>query len=174
MDIRFDRLTNPTPEIAAAFTKWENDPALVYLTRPNNNQADLERKTTITPEELYLRIKHNHLYLIYLNDQLAGEMSFQLDPQHLYKKEPGTAWVGITIGEETARGKGLGTFAMQHLENEIRMAGCQRIELGVFEFNTLAQKLYKKMGYTEIAQIPNFTFWQNKMWNDIRMEKYLE
>ena len=91
----------------------------------------------------------------------------------LYKKEPGTAWIGITIGEESARGKGLGPLAMQYLEEEIRSAGCKRIELGVFEFNEPAKKLYQKMGYAEIGRIPNFTFWQNKMWTDIRMEKYL-
>ena len=58
-------------------------------------------------------------------------------------------------------------------EEEIRKAGCKRIELGVFEFNEPAKKLYQKMGYAEIGRIPNFTFWQGKMWTDIRMEKYI-
>ena len=62
---------------------------------------------------------------------------------------------------------------MQHIEGEIRAAGFKRIELGVFEFNTFAQKLYLKMGYTEIGRIPDFTFWQDKLWMDIRMEKYI-
>lgn len=173
MNIRFDRLTAPTLEIASAFTKWENDPALVYLARPNSGQADLDRKTIVTPEELYLRLKHSQIYLIYIDGQLVGEMSFQIDPEHLYKKESPTAWVGITIGEESARGRGLGVLAMQHLEDEIRKADCKRIELGVFEFNLPAQKLYQKMGYVDIGRVPDFTFWQDKMWSDIRMEKYV-
>lgn len=173
VDIRFDRLTDPTSEVASAFTKWENDPALVYLARPNAGQDDLERKTVVTMEEIHQRLKHTQMYLIYMDGQLVGEMSFQIDPQHLYKKEPGTAWVGITIGEEFARGRGLGLLAMQHLEDEIRKAGRKRIELGVFEFNVPAQKLYQKLGYVEIGRIPDFTFWQGKLWADIRMEKYV-
>lgn len=173
MNVQFIALTDPTPEIARAFTKWENSPALVHLTRPNKDQDDLENNHIVSVEDLLERLKHDHTYLIYMEGQLVGETEYQVDPPHLYKKEPGTAWIGITIGEESARGKGLGILAMQHLEEEIRKAGYKRIELGVFEFNTPAQKLYQKMGYTEIGRIPNFTFWQGKMWTDIRMEKYL-
>ena len=62
---------------------------------------------------------------------------------------------------------------MQYLENEIKSQGLKRIELGVFEFNTNAIKLYQKLGYKEIARIADFTYWQEKMWQDIRMEKYI-
>lgn len=174
MNVHFTKLVDPVPdEVFSAFTKWENDPALVHLTRPNQSQADLEKVSEVDSLELDARLSYNIIYLIYLDGQLVGEMSYQVDPQHLYKKELGTAWIGITIGEESARGKGLGPLAMQYLEEEIRNAGFKRIELGVFEFNEPAQKLYQKMGYTEIGRIPNFTFWQNKMWTDIRMEKYI-
>lgn len=173
MNIRFDRLSEPTPEIASAFTKWENDPALVYLARPNNSQADIDRKTIVTPEELYQRLKHNQLYLIYMDDLLVGEMSFSVDPSHLFKKESPTAWIGITIGEETGRGKGIGAFAMLFLEEQIKAQAIPRIELGVFEFNAPARRLYEKLGYQDIGRISDFTFWQDKMWNDIRMEKYV-
>ena len=84
----------------------------------------------------------------------------------------GTAWISITIGEEIARGKGIGYQALQYLEQEIRKQGLKRIELGVFEFNTAAIKLYQRAGYREIGRIPDFTYWQGKMWQDIRMEKY--
>jgi RimJ/RimL family protein N-acetyltransferase len=100
-------------------------------------------------------------------------MNYQIDPGHLYKKVSGTAWLGIVIGEESARGKGIGFHAMQHLEEEIKKQGLSRIELGVFEFNTSAFKLYQKLGYKEITRIDGFTFWEDKMWQDIRMEKYI-
>lgn len=174
MNASFSKLSDPSaPDVLSAFTKWENDPALVHFTRPNQSQADLEKESEVHYFELDGRLSYNTIYLIYLDGQLVGEMGYQIDPQHLYKKEPGTAWIGITIGEEFARGKGLGLLAMQHLEEEIRKAGYKRIELGVFEFNEPAQKLYKKMGYAEIGRIPEFTFWQDKMWMDIRMEKYI-
>lgn len=174
MPLHFTKLANPIPEeVYSAFTKWENDPALVHLTRPNQTQADIDRKSEVDSFELDARISYQMTYLIYLDGQLVGEMSYQVDPQHLYKKETGTAWISITIGEESARGKGIGVLAMQYLEEEIQKAGYKRIELGVFEFNEPAQKLYQKMGYAEIGRIPEFTFWQGKLWTDIRMEKYI-
>jgi RimJ/RimL family protein N-acetyltransferase len=173
MNIHFKELTDPTPEIIKAFNRWENDPTLIPLIRPNKNKGDLERREALGIDDLKQRLEHHHIYLIYLNDQLIGEMDYQVDPKHLYKKESGTAWIGINIGEEIGRGKGVGYQAMHYLENEIKLQGLKRIELGVFEFNTNAIKLYQKLGYKEIARIADFTYWQEKMWQDIRMEKYI-
>jgi len=174
MDITFSQLTTPTTEIAATVGKWENDPALIPFIRPNPTEQDLEKREILNVESLLERLKYNQMFLIYLNEKLVGEISFQLDPPHLYKKVLGTAWIGITIGEKSARGRGVGMLAMEYLEEQIKNQGLKRIELGVFEFNTPAIRLYEKMGYQEIARIQNFTFYQGKMWGDIRMDKYLE
>ncbi len=173
MDIEFRELTEPTPEIAQSFEKWENDPRLVHLIRPNQDHEALEAREAVTVNDLIERLKHHHFYLIYLAGQLIGEMDYQVDPRHLYRKESGTAWIGIVIGEEAGRGRGIGPLAMQYLEDQIRAQGLKRIELGVFEFNTNAIKLYQKLGYQEFARIENFTYWDGRMWQDIRMEKYL-
>ena len=172
MNVTFSKLIMPAQEIADAYNKWKNDPALIPFARPNANEETLNMQVTVTVDELKERLKHSHIYLMYLEGQPIGEMSYQIDPAHLYKKEPNTAWIGITIGEEHARGKGIGFQAMQYLEQEIKHAGHQRIELGVFEFNINAIKLYKKLAYQEIGRIDNFTYWQGKIWQDIRMEKY--
>ena len=79
----------------------------------------------------------------------------------------------ITIGEPEGRGKGIGYVAIKYFEEQIKKEGLKRIELGVFEFNKQAQKLYQKMGYKEIGRINDFTYWQDKLWTDIRMEKCL-
>jgi RimJ/RimL family protein N-acetyltransferase len=173
MDIHFKQLTNPDGEVLAYLNKWENDPALIPLIRPNQDKSSLERTELLTAQDLEERLIHNYMFLIYLADQLIGVMDYQIDPRHLFKKEPGTAWIGIIIGEATARGKGIGQRALQHLEAAIRQQGWKRIELGVFEFNTNAIKLYRKSGYQEIGRIPDFTYWNGKLWQDIRMEKYL-
>lgn len=174
MGITFVKLTVPTPEIAEAFNRWENDPTLIPFIRPNPTKADLEKRETVTVEELVKRLEHNHINLIYEQGKLIGEMDYQIDPKHLYKKETGTAWIGINLGEASARGKGVGTLAMRYLEEQIIAHGLQRIELGVFEFNIAAHKLYQKLGYQEFARINDFTFWQGKLWQDIRMEKHLK
>jgi RimJ/RimL family protein N-acetyltransferase len=100
-------------------------------------------------------------------------MDYQIDPKVLYKKVARTAWIGIIIGEKIARGRGIGYLAMKYLEEQIKLQRLKRIELGVFEFNKNAIKLYKKLGYKEIARMNDFTYWQEKMWQDIRMEKYI-
>jgi RimJ/RimL family protein N-acetyltransferase len=173
MDIKFKRLTEPTTEIVERLNKWENDPVLTPFIRPNNTRDDLERRVIVTIKDIEQRLKHHHTYLIYLGDQLIGQMDYKVDPNYLYKKETGTAWIGILIGEEIGRGKGIGFLAMKYLETRIKLKGLKRIELGVFEFNANAIKLYKKLGYKEIARINDFTYWQGKMWQDIRMEKYI-
>ena len=173
LNLNFKKLITPTPEIAASFSKWENDLMLIPLTRPNSSEQDLLSQQPVSVNDLLERIKRSDIYLIYAQGELIGEMNYQVDPPYVYKKVKGTAWIGITIGEESGRGKGIGYFAMQYLEKQIKLAGLKRIELGVFEFNTPAIKLYQKSGYKEIARIPDFTYWQGKMWQDIRMEKFL-
>jgi RimJ/RimL family protein N-acetyltransferase len=174
MEIRFIKLTEPTVDIANILDRWENDPSLIPLIRLNRDQAALQQKRTITVDELDRRLSNHQVYLIYLGDKLVGEMDYQIDPPILYKKETGTAWIGIVIGEEIARGRGVGFQALQFLEQEIKAQGLKRIELGVFEFNSNAIRLYKKLGYQKIAHIDSFTFWQDRMWQDVRMEKYVQ
>lgn len=173
MTTTFIKLTQPTSNIVEVFNRWENDPALIPLTRPNQNQSELDRRDNMSLEDLTKRMEDHHIYLIYLDDELIGEMNYVVDPPYLFKKEPGTAWLGITIGESAGQGKGIGYAAIQYLEEQVKEQGLKRIELGVFEFNQQAQKLYQKLGYQEIGRIDNFTFWEGKMWTDIRMEKYV-
>ncbi|MBM7553081.1 GNAT family N-acetyltransferase [Thalassobacillus pellis] len=173
MDIRFARLTGPSQTLVDIFNRWENDPVLVPLTRPNKNKEELERQEAVTWDVLNKRLQQHPNYLIYMDDQLVGEMNYMVDPGHLYRKIPGTAWIGITIGEKEGQGKGIGYQAINYLEEQIKEKDLKRIEIGVFEFNEKAHSLYKKMGYKEIGRIPEFTFWQGKMWADIRMGKLL-
>jgi len=171
--VSFAKLTTPDLHVCQTFERWENDPALVHLIRPSQNKEELEKHVSVTMQTLDERLQYHPIYLIYLDKQLVGNMDFQIDPEHLYKKETGTAWLGITIGEAFARGKGVGAQAMRYLESEIKRQGLRRIELGVFEFNARAIRLYTSLGFSEIGRIPDFTYWQGKMWSDIRMEKYL-
>ncbi|WHY66868.1 GNAT family N-acetyltransferase [Neobacillus sp. SuZ13] len=173
MTTTFIKLAQPTSNIVEVLNRWENDPALIPLTRPNKTQSELDRRDIVSLEDLTKRMEDHYIYLIYLDDELIGEMNYVVDPPFLFKKEPGTAWLGITIGETIGRGKGVGYAAIQYLEEQVKEQGLKRIELGVFEFNQQAQKLYQKLGYKEIGRIDNFTYWQGKMWTDIRMEKYL-
>ena len=173
MDINFKRLITPDEEIASTLQRWSNDPSITHLIRPNQNQKNLDEFVSISVDSLEKQLSEFFIYLIYLDKQLVGEMNFQVDPKHLYKKESGTAWIGLVIGEKSARGKGIGSQAIKFMEKKIKKQKLSRIELGVFEFNHRAINLYQKLGYCEIGRIDDFTYWQKKMWQDIRMEKYL-
>jgi len=173
MEVTFRKLMEPDTDILEHLNKWENDPALIPLIRPNPDKEALEMREVVSAQDLEERLVHSHTFLIYQDGQLVGEMDYQIDPKHVFKKQAGTAWIGIILGEESARGKGIGKQALDYLEVEIKKQGLKRIELGVFEFNTSAIKLYQKAGYQEIGRIPDFTYWNDRMWQDIRMEKYL-
>lgn len=173
MKLHFSKIEHPTTVLVDMYNRWENDRSLVPLVRPNKNAEEFDRRRKITMIDITERLNHLHVYLIYFNDQVVGEMNYMIDPSHLYRKVPKTAWIGITIGEEEARGQGVGFEAMSYLEEQIKKDGLKRIELGVFEFNTRAQQLYKRLGYKEIARLEDFTYWKGKMWADIRMEKFV-
>ncbi len=174
MDITFRKLLTPNNEIASTLESWSNDPLITHLIRPNQNQKELEGFVPVTVESLEKQLREFSIYLIYMDGLLVGEMNFLADPPHLFKKETGTAWIGLVIGEGSARGKGIGNQAIIHLEKKIREQDYTRIELGVFEFNIRAIKLYEKLGYQEIGRIADFTYCRGKMWQDIRMEKLLK
>ncbi|NHC42852.1 GNAT family N-acetyltransferase [Bacillus sp. MM2020_1] len=173
MTTNFIKLTEPNSSILEVLNRWDNDPTLIPFTRPSQNQAELDRRENMSLEDLTRRLEDHHMYLIYHNDQLIGEMNYVVNPPYLFKKEAGTAWIGITIGEAIGRGQGIGYAAIQYIEEQIKKQGLHRVELGVFEFNQQAQKLYQKLGYKEIGRIEKFTYWQGQMWTDIRMEKYV-
>jgi RimJ/RimL family protein N-acetyltransferase len=170
-DLAFTPLLEPSDEVAAAFKRWENDPLLIPLARPNRSQEDLERRHEVTIDAIRQRLTQQRVYLISLGGRLIGEMSYQIDPAHLLKRVPGTAWISIMIGEAHGRGRGVGRLALRYLEREIAAQGLGRIELGVFAFNLPALALYTKLGYQEFARVDDFTYWQGRMWQDIRMEK---
>lgn len=173
MKISFKKIGDPTDNLIVSLNKWENNPKLIPLIHPCRNKEDIESYVLITKEEIKKRLMNYHMYEIYLDNVLVGEMNYTVDPVHLYKKERGTAWIAITIGEEMARGRGVGSASLKFLEEQIKKQGLKRIELGVFEFNKSAHKLYSKLGYREIGKNKHFTFYQDRMWDDIRMEKYV-
>ena len=174
MDFEIRKITQPTPEIVTILNRWENDPILVPFIRPAESEEKLREEQEVTLENLKRRLDSHEEYLIYRENRMIGHMSVQIDPAHIAKKEKGTAWIGIYIGDHDIRGRGAGTFALTRLEDLLKKRQLHRIELGVFEFNTGAFRFYRKLGFTAFERIDDFTWWQGRMWQDIRMEKYLD
>ncbi len=56
----------------------------------------------------------------------------------------------IMIGSESDRGKGIGTFAVSTIiDHAFFNLNLRRLQLEVLEYNQVAQKLYKKIGFVE-------------------------
>ncbi|WP_353047433.1 GNAT family protein [Exiguobacterium sp. S3] len=167
-------LTVASGDIVDTFNCWNNDPEIVHLIRPSRSKEELTAHYEMTVDDLEERLLTHDIFLIYADDHLVGEMNVMYDPPHLYRQEPGTAWLGFVIGESVGRGKGVGTEALRLLEEQLRAKQTPRMELGVFAFNHAAHRLYTKCGYQEIGRIEHFTYWDGQFWSDIRMEKRLD
>ena len=175
MNITYRNIDFGSDADCTLLAKWANDPEIRHLATLYNDQASFA--TLASLERFKEREKNPNKnrtdIMILLNEIPIGEMSFELYPESDSNPVLSVAWLSIVIGEAHARGKCLGRIAMTHLENLARAAGATRAELGVFEFKERAQALYHRLGYTEFKRIPNFTFWNGKMWTDIRMGKNL-
>lgn len=83
----------------------------------------------------------------------------------------GTATLGIFIGEEDKRGKGLGKETLELLLdygfNQLRL---HNIDLGVFSFNKQAINCYKNVGFKEYGRRHESYFMDGKWFDIIEME----
>ncbi len=173
-NIKVTVMSDATEEVAELLNIWENDPETAPFIRPFSSEKDLQKKRVVTVDSLKRRLESHEEYLIHMDDRLIGQLSVQIDPGHLAKKVKGTAWIGIYIGEKEYRRMGAGTYALTHVENILRKRRIRRIELGVFEYNKEAYRLYERLGFKEFVRLDEFAWWKGGMWRDIRMEKYLD
>ena len=64
---------------------------------------------------------------------------------------PGHWWVWSIAIDAASRGRGIGGAAMQLGEDEARRHGATQIGLNGFGANTVARRLYQRLGYEEAA-----------------------
>jgi len=160
------------------FYHWENDKSIHHLHHVSKNEMELSTHHTtfdslVHRAEMASKSAHDFYGCLLWDDEPVGILTGAVDPSHLWKKESKSFWPGIVIGESHARGKGAGRQTMLWCEDIAREMGCHRIELGVFEYNTIARRLYVSLGYSELTRIAQFTWWDGKLWSDIRMEKII-
>lgn len=172
--IDFDSTTD-----LALLAKWANDPEIRHLTSIFQNEEDYKKVETIesirTQYECRGPIKHQHLVdlMILLDSTPVGSADITVDPLQGITPRKNTSWYGVVIGEKHARGKGIGKKSILHLEDLSRQAGSTFAEVGMFEINLASQALFKSLGYQVVKRIPEFTYWDGRMWADVRMTKDL-
>ena len=176
MNIKLKQINLESSLEIESYVKWENDLEFYHLIAPMRSKDSKIEMVTVESTINFFKKNPDRLkstYIVFDKENPIGQISIHIDPDHLYKKVKGTCWIGLTIGEKGYWGTGAAFLAMQELETLAKEMSLKRIELGVFEFNIRAQKFYEKLGYKVIGEIDNFTFWNNRFWRDIRMEKNL-
>ena len=167
------RLVKDSIEDYELIAKWSNSDELIHLLNCNFKKGPHEHQKAL---DLYIsskRQKDKYSYIIYDDNMPIGEVSIQIDPMQLAKKDVRSAWLGIMIAEESRRGRGAGKKALEFIENIARDKKCVRMELGVFSYNENAIRFYKANDYEHFQTLPDFTYYDGKWHDDLRMEKYL-
>lgn len=171
------RLIDPNdPDDMQILAEWYNDREIRHLAIPHPNRQAYRQK--VTPNALSQSLearagKNYRMYIIEWNKTPIAEMSLDVGGKQLKKNKPKSAWLGLVIGEDWARGRGLGKKIMKKLESVALEMGATRVELGVFVFNERAIKLYEKLGYKTFARTSKTTWWDGQFWDSLHMEKML-
>ena len=153
------------------YTKWMNDRKVT-----DNIHSTSKVITTVGEREWVEKLmqRGGHTFAIVLkdNDKLIGNCGL-MDTDY----KDGTSTIGIFIGEEEYRGKGLGTEVINLLLdygfNNLRL---HNINLGVFSFNDRAISCYKKLGFKEYGRRHECYYldgkWHDEIWMEILDEEY--
>ncbi|HEY8364661.1 MAG TPA: GNAT family protein [Haloplasmataceae bacterium] len=174
MNISFIPVNFTSKQDCEILAKWFNDPEINYLISPNFNQGPLGLVTPefISQANLFSKFQ-KYAFFIVCDNNIIGDINILDNPDFLYVKDFNSAWLGITIGEKAYQGLGIGKIAMNFIEEYAKNCGFERMELGVFGFNTKAINFYLKLGYKHIGSIPNFTYYNGEWHDDLRFEKFL-
>lgn len=107
-----------------------------------------------------------HVYAILAEGVHVGNCG--LKNISLLKKE-GELW--IYIGDPSMRGKGVSKYAAELLLREgFEVLGLEMIHVHVVELNTVARRLYKRLGFIEVPLLRDTNEWANRECKILRME----
>lgn len=160
----------------ASIVRWANDDSIRHFAQRfvDKDQASRRLKLEFASKKIAEAVSGGKcIRMIECHGFVVGEVSLEIDCECIIDKKPNTAWVGIVLGEAIGRGRGIGRKAMKHIESVASQRGAKRVQIGVFEFNTRAQRLYESLGYTQLRRQKAVTWWNGQMWDSIRMQKTL-
>lgn len=90
-----------------------------------------------------------HIFAITDRARIIGTLWFGI----IRDKGAPYAYVWDVVLDETHRGKGLGKLVMKLLEDRVMNMGIEKICLNVFTRNSVALRLYERLGYQATSQI---------------------
>lgn len=118
-----------------------------------------DKKVTLKTENTWLAgvlrgIKRRERVMLLVESN--GEILGNCDVSRRTMKHSHRAVIGIALVKKT-RGMGIGEAVMRATIDLAgkRMKGLEFIDLSTFEYNKRAQKLYKKLGFAKVGEIPD-------------------
>ena len=149
------------------FTKWLND----FQVTDGLGRSGL--MVTLNDEKEYLEKIHdndnkNYYFVIVTleNDEMIGTIS--LENMNYINR---SAELGIFIGDETYRGKGIGEEAIHLiLDYGFNYLNLNSIQLTVLTFNERAIACYKKCGFKEVGRLREAYYLNGKYYDKILMD----
>ena len=151
-------------EDVETYTRWLNNlGTAVPLGSADRNLTLLQEKEIV--ERL---AREGHVYAIVerASDNLVGNCGI-----HAINTTHGTAEVGIFIGDEKRRGKGLGTDALSVLAAyAFKVLNLHSLMLRVAAFNTRAIRCYEKVGFREMGRRTEALLVAGKRHDDVYMQ----
>ena len=158
-------LSPMTLEDAELYTKWLNDRRVtdgIHATGKLMNEV--AEKDWV--QKCLEREEYTFSIILKENDKLIGNCGMMN-----YNGRDGKCTLGIFIGDEENRSKGLGKEVIELLlEYGFNILRCHNIDLGVFSFNERAIACYKKIGFKEYGRRHECYFLDGKWHDEIHME----
>ena len=134
----------------------------------------LTERLALTPkEERVVFRKHDAVTAIYLvaveEDEILGTATFS---RGIPTKSRHVASLGIILRKD-ARGIGLGRALMQAGIDWARSVGVQKLTLGVFDSNTAARALYRRLGFVQEGRLKGHAIIRGKPVDELRLSLWL-
>lgn len=153
-------------DLVPLYRKWIND----YETSALSGDTPVP-STETQEEDWYAQIgkdRHKVSYTVYELAELTPvgtTMLREIDYRHR------TAIFGISIGEKSYRGRGLGTeTASLMLDYAITVLGLHSVTLTLSAFNTAGLRAYQKAGFREFGRQREAYYMGGRLWDVIHME----
>ena len=118
MNIRIERIDIEDSLQMNRYVKWENDLQFNHFIVPRSSKDSQFEPVTIESTLEFFQKSPERLkntFIVFDDKNPIGIISIHIDPDYLYKKESGTCWLGITIGEKEYWGTGAAKLAMELL-----------------------------------------------------------
>ena len=176
-EITFEDIESRSIESCTILANWFNDPNTKHLYSRFPDAASFERSFTTeyfqkSFQSLPTETLHRQLFIL-KDGRPIGHALLEIDPPKLMTKTPNTAWIALLIADTAHRGQGLGKQGVQALEAMAKDAGAKRIEISIFEYNRRSLTFFTTLGYQEFARRKDWTYWDGRMWSEVRLLKVL-